>query len=66
LTRARAEGEGELTNRIWDLAPSRVLVEEAGGRYRVVRDFTAPDGGQLLSAVFGRPVVVERVVAPAP
>jgi len=49
-------------NHVWDLAPSQVLVEEAGGRYAVVRDFPAPDG-RLLSAVFGRPAVVERLVA---
>jgi hypothetical protein len=32
-----------------------VLIEEAGGRYAVVRDFAAPDGGRILSAVFGGP-----------
>jgi len=48
---------------VWDLAPSRVLIEEAGGAYEVVRDFPAPDGGRLLSAVFGKAAVVERLVA---
>jgi fructose-1,6-bisphosphatase/inositol monophosphatase family enzyme len=52
----------DMHNHVWDLAPSQVLVEEAGGRYAVVRDFPAPDG-RLLSAVFGRPAVVERLVA---
>jgi fructose-1,6-bisphosphatase/inositol monophosphatase family enzyme len=50
-------------NRVWDLAPSQVLIEEAGGRYEVVRDFTAPDGGRIQSAVFGKPAVVDGLVA---
>ena len=52
----------DMHNRVWDLAPSQVLAEEAGGRYAVVRDFAAPDGGRVLSAVFGRPALVERLV----
>jgi fructose-1,6-bisphosphatase/inositol monophosphatase family enzyme len=53
----------DMHNRVWDLAPSQVLVEEAGGRYAVVRDFPGSDGGRLLSAVFGKPAVVNRLVA---
>lgn len=49
-------------NQIWDLAPSQVLIEEAGGAYSVVRDFMAP-AGRLLTAVFGKPSVVSRVVS---
>jgi fructose-1,6-bisphosphatase/inositol monophosphatase family enzyme len=49
-------------NQIWDLAPSQVLIEEAGGAYAVVRDFVAP-GGRLLTAVFGKPPVVDRLVS---
>jgi fructose-1,6-bisphosphatase/inositol monophosphatase family enzyme len=49
-------------NHIWDVAPSRVLIEEAGGAYTVVRDFETPDG-HLLSAVFGKRGVVDRVVS---
>jgi fructose-1,6-bisphosphatase/inositol monophosphatase family enzyme len=51
----------DMHNQVWDLAPSQVLAEEAGGRYVVVRDFASPDG-RVLSAVFGRPAVVEGVV----
>jgi fructose-1,6-bisphosphatase/inositol monophosphatase family enzyme len=47
-------------NQIWDLAPSQVLIEEAGGAYAVVRDFAAP-AGRLLTAVFGKRAVVERL-----
>ena len=57
-----ADAMVDMHNHVWDLAPSQVLVEEAGGRYAVVRDFPAPDG-RLLSAVFGRPAVVDRLVA---
>jgi fructose-1,6-bisphosphatase/inositol monophosphatase family enzyme len=53
----------DMHNHVWDLAPSQVLIEEAGGRYVVVRDFPAPDGSRILSAVFGRPAVVDRLVA---
>src|SRR5882724_5578551 len=49
-------------NQIWDLAPSQVLIEEAGGAYAVVRDFAAP-AGRLLTAVFGKRPVVERLVS---
>jgi histidinol-phosphatase len=57
-----ADAMVDMHNHVWDLAPSQVLVEEAGGRYAVVRDFPAPDG-RLLSAVFGRPAVVDGLVA---
>ena len=53
----------DMHNHVWDLAPSRVLIEEAGGVWEVVRDFAAADGGRLLSAVFGKAAVVERLVA---
>src|SRR2546425_818073 len=53
----------DMHNHVWDLAPSRVLIEEAGGVWEVVRDFPAPEGGRLLSAVFGKAAVVARLVA---
>src|SRR5436190_1713675 len=36
----------DMHNHVWDLAPSRVLIEEAGGVYEVVRDFPAADGAR--------------------
>ena len=47
-------------NHVWDVAASRVLIEEAGGTYSIVRDFAAP-GGRLLTVVFGRPSIVAAV-----
>jgi fructose-1,6-bisphosphatase/inositol monophosphatase family enzyme len=49
-------------NHIWDVAPSQVLIEEAGGAYAAVRDFESPTG-RLLSAVFGKRGVVDRLVS---
>jgi fructose-1,6-bisphosphatase/inositol monophosphatase family enzyme len=47
-------------NAVWDLAASQVLIEEAGGRYVVVRDVAAPKG-RMLTAVFGSRDVVEEL-----
>jgi len=58
-----ADAMVDMHNRVWDLAPSQVLIEEARGRYAVVRDFPGPDGGRLLSAVFGKPAIVDRLLA---
>ncbi len=44
----------------WDLAAARILAEEAGGVYRVVRNFVV-DGVSISSAVFGKPAIVERI-----
>ena len=46
----------------WDLAAAQITAEEAGGAYRVVRQFVV-DGVPIYSAVFGKPSVVERVCA---
>lgn len=43
----------EWHDRLWDLAAVEILITEAGGEYRVVRDEQA-GGGRILSAVFGR------------
>ena len=47
--------------RLWDIAATRLLVEEAGGQYRALQEFAAPDGGTVYSAVFGKPALVERL-----
>jgi histidinol-phosphatase len=57
-----ADAMVDMHNHVWDLAPSQVLAEEAGGRYVVVREFATCDG-RILSAVFGRPRAVDRLAA---
>jgi len=49
--------------RIWDLAATRILVEEAGGRYREVRAREQPGVGTVYSAAFGRPRLVTALAA---
>lgn len=44
----------------WDLASCRITTEEAGGLYRVVRQFTV-DGVSMQSVVFGKPAVVAHL-----
>ncbi|MDX1434060.1 MAG: inositol monophosphatase family protein [Gammaproteobacteria bacterium] len=46
---------------IWDLAATRVIVEEAGGRYLTLRSRERPGVGMVHSAVFGRPDVVDAI-----
>ena len=53
----------DMHNQVWDLAAARVLIEEAGGRYALVRDFPGNDGARRLGAVFGKPGAVERLLA---
>ncbi|MBI3897982.1 MAG: hypothetical protein HY308_06755 [Gammaproteobacteria bacterium] len=48
---------------LWDIAAAPILIEEAGGEYRTVRDFVTADGTRIYSAVFGRPRAVERLSA---
>lgn len=46
---------------LWDLAATRIIVEEAGGRYVCVREREQAGAARLYSAVFGRPALVERI-----
>lgn len=48
--------------RRWDIAATRILIEEAGGRYEALQEFGTPDGGKVYSAAFGKPALVERLV----
>ncbi|MCP5150121.1 MAG: hypothetical protein H6983_10805 [Ectothiorhodospiraceae bacterium] len=47
--------------RPWDLAATRILVEEAGGAYLDLGHFDHPGTGTVCSALFGRPSAVRRV-----
>ncbi len=46
---------------VWDLAATRIIVEEAGGRYLCVREREVKGTGVLYCAVFGRTPLVERI-----
>jgi len=48
---------------LWDVAATRVLIEEAGGKYVQVKAPKGEDGELLNNVVFGRPGLVERIVA---
>lgn len=58
-----ADGAVDYDNRIWDIAASRILIEEAGGKFVAVRDDDVPGVGRLYGTVFGKPAVVDRLVA---
>ena len=45
----------------WDLAATRILVEEAGGRYECLQERNSPDGERIYSAVFGKPTLVDNL-----
>ena len=53
----------EWKTRLWDIAATQVVVEEAGGAYRLVEEIDHPGTGMLYSAVFGRPDLVESISA---
>lgn len=48
--------------RLWDIAASRVLVEEAGGKYAVLRCLELAQDNKVYSIAFGLPSVVDQVV----
>lgn len=59
-----ATGQADATvdygNPLWDIAAARIVVEEAGGAFRVVDSFDL-DGERMYNSVFGRPALVARI-----
>jgi myo-inositol-1(or 4)-monophosphatase len=50
--------------KFWDLAATPLLVEEAGGVYKCVRcDSQLDSSAKVYSSVFGKPLVVERIMS---
>ncbi len=45
---------------LWDLAATRIIVEEAGGRYVGINEIVDGDA-TYYSAVFGKPTLVDRI-----
>ena len=58
-----ADAAVDYCNAIWDLAASRVLIEEAGGRFIMMREWDTPASGRVYGAVMGKPSLVERLTA---
>jgi fructose-1,6-bisphosphatase/inositol monophosphatase family enzyme len=52
----------DVGNPIWDIAAAQILVEEAGGAFRVVRESTNGKD-RIYDVAFGRPSVVARLAA---
>jgi histidinol-phosphatase len=48
--------------RIWDLAAAQILIQEAGGEFHYVKR-TSDKHGEILSAIFGKPRLVQRLLA---
>ena len=48
-------------NPIWDLAASRILIEEAGGKFLSVRAWDVPAVGRVYGSVMGKPALVDRL-----
>jgi fructose-1,6-bisphosphatase/inositol monophosphatase family enzyme len=48
-------------NPIWDLAASRILIEEAGGRFLNVRTWDVPAVGRVYGSIMGKPALVDRL-----
>ncbi len=49
----------EYNVRLWDLAPAQILVEEAGGKYASLGNWSSEQGTRYLSALFGKRSVVD-------
>ena len=58
----QADATVEYGDPIWDFAASQILIEEAGGKFTVVRTWNVPSLGWVYGSVFGKPVLVDRLV----
>jgi histidinol phosphatase-like enzyme (inositol monophosphatase family) len=46
---------------IWDWMPTKIIVEEAGGKFELLKEFKIPDGRIKYSIICGKPEVVDYV-----
>ena len=56
-----ADATVDYANAIWDFAASRILIEEAGGKFMIVREWDAPAAGRVYGSIMGKPSVVDRL-----
>lgn len=58
-----ADAAVDYGNPVWDLAASRILIEEAGGKFLGVRAWDVPGVGRIYGSVMGKPALVDRLAA---
>ncbi len=58
-----ADAAVDYGNPIWDFAASRILIEEAGGKFIIVRSWEVASVGRVYGSIFGKPVLVDRLTA---
>lgn len=51
----------EFNSKIWDIAATELLIEEAGGKFVEVKSWVDSDGIKRYSNVFGRSEIVEKI-----
>lgn len=56
-----ADATIDFGNPIWDFAASRILIEEAGGKFITVRAWDVPSLGRVYGSIMGKPVLVDRL-----
>ncbi|MHB8743183.1 MAG: inositol monophosphatase family protein [Sulfuricaulis sp.] len=56
-----ADATVDYGNPIWDFAASRILIEEAGGKFCVVRTWDVPSPGRVYGSIMGKPILVDRL-----
>ena len=47
---------------IWDIAANRILMEEAGGKFSVIRAWDVPSFGQVTASIMGKPILVDQLM----
>jgi fructose-1,6-bisphosphatase/inositol monophosphatase family enzyme len=58
-----ADATVDYGNPVWDFAASRILIEEAGGKFVIVRAWDVPAFGRVHGSVFGKPSLVDRLTS---
>jgi fructose-1,6-bisphosphatase/inositol monophosphatase family enzyme len=57
-----ADATIDFGNPVWDFAATRILIEEAGGKFVTVREMDIPKIGKVYGSIFGKPRLVDKLV----
>ncbi|MBI5782811.1 MAG: hypothetical protein HZA69_03620 [Gammaproteobacteria bacterium] len=57
----QADATIDYGNPVWDFAASRILIEEAGGKFVVVREWDVPSFGRVYGSIMGKAALVDRL-----